>query len=192
MLVNSIEELIETLAQSLGDQQARVVVSREAAALSYGPALSPAEAMVLLGKIETLNGTAGLAARLVRVRLERAVTSEAKKPPTAPRETVPRETSPRETGPHQVTAAAPKSAPLVAVVELEALFAKSLGDAAAKDVVHRAVVQLGLTPVASGASATPSIRREDASRLLDLIEGSGGVAAAVASFAKARFLLRFR
>jgi hypothetical protein len=188
--MNSLEELIETLAQSLGDQTARAVVSREAAALGYGPAITPAEALVLLGKLETLNGTAGLAARLIRVRFERTAGTVAAKSSTQSMPAVREPSSQRDTGPRETAATGVRTNLLIPMFEIEALFAKSLGDAAAKDVVHRAVIQLGVSPIIN--NATPCLRREDASRLLDLVEGSGGVAAAVASFAKARFLLRFR
>jgi hypothetical protein len=66
---------------------------------------------------------------------------------------------------------------------LVALFSKSLGDEKASDLVGRSITRLGLR----GSQLTMG----DATRLLDFVEAGGGVAGAVARFAKVRFFLTF-
>jgi hypothetical protein len=193
MEVESLDTVVELLSAALGDQMAREVVAREARALGLGNNVTGTEQFALLKRIEAIPGAPGLAARLALLRLQRSRPALSTMPPSAavsPKATTASPTTPRRLEPpaesrhselrHSEARHSGANIPIAEVVEL---FAKSLGEAPADSVVKKAMARAGL----SGAI----ISAKDAATVLDLIESDGGVAAAVARFAKVRFLLKF-
>lgn len=172
MTVETLESLVSALAGSIGEDQARAIVTREAARLGLSANLTPAERVRLLRHIEALSGPVGLAARLLLVRLERSLTSTASSTSSQHLEPA-RPPSPSQASPDRVP-----------VVELVVLFSKSLGETVADDLVRRTMAKLKI--------AGESLSAKDAAAILDAIDLAGGVAGAVARFAKVRFLLRFK
>lgn len=175
MAIESVDALVAALTESLGEEQARAIVRREAAALGLGSHLTNAESLRLLRQIEALSGPAGLAARLLVVRLQRTRMSGLMA------RTTPDPNSPQAPASH--TPVIETDGTRVPVSELAGLFAKSLGEPVAEELVKKAMARLGI--------AGDALTRKEAEAILDNIEALGGVAAAVARFAKVRFLLRF-
>jgi hypothetical protein len=182
MATEPLDPIIELLAGSLGDDTAREIVRREAQAMGLGPSVTDAERIELLRRIESQSGPAGLAARLVLTRLHRQRTVSGKMPAV---------TNGASAGPPasdpKPDSGADKHAEhsgRVSRTELVDLFAKSLGATAAEAMVKRAMLRTGLPG--------PTMTAKEATLVLDAIENDGGVGAAVARFAKVRFLLKVR
>ncbi len=181
MEVNSLDALAKLLAGSLGESEAREAVEREAAALGVGENLTNREGVTLLRRLEAQKGPAGLAARLTLIRLARlnggrSTPVPGSAPPRAPALPVPPAPPPVAPAPAPAAATIPSS-------ELTQLFAKSLGEEAAESLVTSAKASEHIT----GKLLT----KAEAVMVLDHLEQRGGVAGAVARFAKVRFLLRF-
>ncbi len=159
-----LDALISLLATSLGDESAKVIVTREARALKLEEPRTQEDFLLLLRAIERLGGTGGLAARLAITRIERGVpllgahASAASLPPAA------------------ANAAKP-----IPVAEIVRMLAQTLGEEQASAVVTKAMHSLGLTG--------PGLRKDDAVHLLDTIVVEGGTVGTVARFAKVRLLL---
>lgn len=177
MATEPLDPIIELLAGSLGDDSAREIVRREAQAMGLGPNVTEADRIQLLRRIESQSGPAGLAARLALMRLHRqrglsgsmpAVTNGAAGRPGDTK--------------HDDRSA--DSSGRVSRAELVDLFAKSLGATSAEAIVKRAMLRTGLPG--------PTMTAKEATMVLDAIENEGGVGAAVARFAKVRFLLKVR
>ena len=181
METDTLEGIISLLAPSIGEDTARTVVTREAAALGLGPQLTVAEATHLLRQIENLSGPAGLAARLALVRARRVRTQSV----TMTAIPAPSQRAVREHPTSSQDDAPPPShgRDAVPVADLAALFAKSLGETVAEALVKKAMARGGL--------GGRGITRREAALILDQIEAEGGVAGAVARFAKVRFLLKY-
>jgi hypothetical protein len=172
MTIETLESLVLALAGSVGEEQAREVVRREAARLGLSANLTPGERLKLLHEIESLSGPVGLAARLLIVRLARS-----RDQPSA---------SGAASSTQLEAARPPPSAASsrVPVAELVELFSKSLGEIVAFDLVRSTMARLGIV----GDSLSPI----EAETILDAVDASGGVAGAVARFAKVRFLLKLK
>jgi hypothetical protein len=191
METDTLEGIIALLAPSIGEQTARAVVTREAAALGLGSQLTENESTRLLRQIEMLSGPAGLAARLALVRARRAKTQSVtmpalpmSRPTQAAREQVApavQVTASTASSPDEPPASHGREA--VPVADLAGLFAKSLGETVAEALVKKAMARTGLVG--------RTIARRDAALVLDQIEAEGGVPGAVARFAKVRFLLKY-
>lgn len=174
MTIETLESLVLALAGSVGEEQAREVVRREAARLGLSANLTPGERLKLLHEIESLSGPIGLAARLLVVRLARS-------------RDLPHASGAASSTQLEAARPAPASAAAgarVPVAELVELFSKSLGEIVAFDLVRSTMARLGI----SGDSLSPI----EAETILDAIDASGGVAGAVARFAKVRFLLKLK
>ncbi|MBL9025433.1 MAG: hypothetical protein JNL21_24775 [Myxococcales bacterium] len=173
MTIETLESLVLALAGSVGEEQAREIVRREAARLGLSANLNPGERLKLLHEIESLSGPIGLAARLLVVRLARS-------------RDLPGASGAASSTQLEAARPAPASAAgaRVPVAELVQLFSKSLGEIVAFDLVRSTMARLGIV----GDSLSPI----EAETILDAIDASGGVAGAVARFAKVRFLLKLK
>ncbi|NUO50260.1 MAG: hypothetical protein HOV80_15505 [Polyangiaceae bacterium] len=178
MATEPLEPIIELLAGSLGDDTAREIVRREAQAMGLGPNVTEADRISLLRRIESQSGPAGLAARLALMRLHRQRGLSGSMPAVT---NGPAGARPGDTKHDDKTA---DSSGRVSRVELVDLFAKSLGATSAEAIVKRAMLRTGLPG--------PTMTAKEATLVLDAIENEGGVGAAVARFAKVRFLLKVR
>lgn len=161
-------ELVALLSTSLGEDTARTIVDREALAAGLTAILTPEDTTLVLGRIEALGGTAGLAARLALTRMSRgdAMNSTPPSYSALPRTTL----SPSR--PSSLT---------FNVSDLVSMLARSLGDAKAEEVVARAQQATKIYG--------PLLTREQAVLLFDRLIEERGAVGTVARFAKARFLL---
>ncbi len=166
------------LSPTLGEETAKQLVEREASAMGLGPMIPTVAAVALLTRLEQGDGSGSLAAQLAKRRLQRSVVSDSIPPPPRPR--------PMTTASRAPSSAVPPSGPreYVPTELLVSLFANSLGEEKASELVARTITRLGLR----GSQLT----KADATNLLSSIESAGGIAAAVARFAKVRFVLAFR
>jgi hypothetical protein len=160
--LRSVDAIIAQLEPVLGTVHATDLVRREAAAAGLGTHLTTEEALDLLHRIEALGGPAGLAARVARSRAERALTSEAA---TTAYRSVP-----------------PPPGDKVTVERITQLLGASLGHARAAELVAQVMGLAGMSGV--------DLARDDAVRLLDIIEQTHPHAASAARFAKVTILLR--
>lgn len=176
MATEPLDPVIELLAGSLGDDTARDIVRREAQAMGLGPNVTEADRIQLLRRIETQSGPAGLAARLALMRLHRQRGLSGTLP------AVTNGAGSRSADPKHDDKGDPSGR--VSRAELVELFAKSLGATSAEAIVKRAMLRTGLPG--------PTMTAKEATVVLDAIENEGGVGAAVARFAKVRFLLKVR
>ncbi len=166
---NPFAPIIDVLRSSLGDEAANTIVLREAQAAGLAGVQSKEEALLLLRRIESLGGTAGLAARLAIGRLTRGVPlwslahgqSVSSQPPIRP--------------------ASDRPAQALTEAHVVALLARALGDEKAAEAVQKALADLRI----SGHS----LAKPDVVRLLDHLVSKGGGVGTVARFAKVRFML---
>jgi hypothetical protein len=160
MEVTSRDGLVELLGASIGPDEARAAVDREADGLNLGRNLTTAEGYEVLRRVEDSGGPAGLAARIALRRLQR--------------------TSPVQAS-GQFRAVSPGEGP-VDVAEIERLLAIGLGTPRARELVVQAMGLLGV--------AGRVLEREDAARVLDAIGDTNPSMASYARFAKVKILLR--
>ncbi len=166
----TLEHVIGLLAPTLGLERARTVIEREAQDIGLGPKITDAEIVTLLKRLERMTGTVGLAAQLALRKLKRTMNPNV------------------STGAFialgaQALSGSETGAGFVPPQKIVELFSKALGDEKASDLIGRSITRLGLR----GSQLTTA----DATRLLDFVEAGGGVAGAVARFAKVRFFLTF-
>jgi hypothetical protein len=185
METDALDPIIELLAGSLGDDTARDIVRREAQAMGLGAIASDADRIELLRRIEAQSGPAGLAARLALMRLQRQRSLSGKMPAVTNGASggARQPDAKHDTGPIGSDKQADQAG-RVSRAELVDLFAKSLGATSAEAIVKRAMLRTGLPG--------PTMTAKEATLVLDAIENDGGVGAAVARFAKVRFLLKVR
>lgn len=160
MNVMSRAAIAELLSSALGAEAARAAVEREATALGLGNALTTAEGLELLHRLEAGGGAPGLAAQIALQRLERS------------------------SSPHASGQFRPSGAPeaFVPVAEIQRLLAVGLGERKGGELLHQALALLGLVEA--------ELSKADAVRVLDLIEETTPAAASVARFAKVRIHLK--
>ncbi|NUP07320.1 MAG: hypothetical protein HOW73_14800 [Polyangiaceae bacterium] len=148
------------LATSLGDAAARDAVEREASLAGLGGVLTDEETISLLKRIEAGGGPPGLAARLVRVRLERASSHSL------------------SVGPQTNTTSTRR----FDVREIVAMFSPALGVDKANLIVRNGLSAMNITG--------QTISMEEASALVEQLSRQGGIVATVARFVNARLLLQ--
>ncbi len=115
-------DLIASLAASVGEDAARSAVSAERTRLGLGETMPIEDAARLLQAIEARGGAAGLAARLVRVRLDR--------------------TSSAGTGISRMAAVV---LPTYLVSQIVDMFASALGQEKSHEIVRQHLQQHGIT-----------------------------------------------
>ncbi len=171
---SSLDTIVDLLTSTLGVDKARAVVTQEVRTLGLGAALSAKDVVSVLRRLESAQGPEGLAAKLALLRYKRSLQGSIS---SGTFEAL------GQSAPPPRHSMAPPSAGVVPAEHLVSLFAKSLGDEKAAELIARGVTMLGLR--------RSQISRADAARLLDFIEGTGGLTGAVARFAKVRVTLMF-
>lgn len=169
MVPDTVEGIVRLLADSVGEEAARRVVTAEASAMGLGSHLTQAESVRLLQRLDAATGPAGLAARLALTRLTRS------------QRDAPRRTSSSANFAAIGASAARAPATRVPVAELTSLFVRSLGEEKAAQLVQSVMNRVGVIG--------PDLDETQALKVLDEIAATPGPAAAVARFAKARFML---
>jgi hypothetical protein len=164
-------QLVGLLAPTLGLEKTEEVVQAASRKLRIplGDELTGAQAAAILDELTQWNGIVGVVARFVKTRGE----LEDLPPPSVPPSSQP---SPPPQSP------SPKDA-RVRREELVALLSPALGDAKSEEAISAYAPKVGST----GTDFT----RAQAAKMLELMSASDGILGVVASFARARFLLKF-
>ena len=167
---NPFASIIDVLRSSLGEEGARTIVLREAEAAGLTVLRTNADALGLLRRIESLGGTAALAARLAIGRLSRGVPLSSLTDSPSVATTQPAKSPSVDQPTKGLTQG-----------QVIALLARALGDEKATEAVQKAALELRI--------AGPMLTSVDVGRLLDHLVTKGGGLGTVARFAKVRFML---
>lgn len=177
-------QLVGLLSPTLGHDKSDLLVSGTARDLGLPVAddVRVDHVLQILDRLGTADGMVGVAARFVRVRGElEAMIGGA---PDSLRVHAPftATIAPTAMGTPPVIARAP-AVPRVSLDEISVFIAPAVGDVVARDTVACHAAKLGV----AGQGAT----RAEAAGVLDSMSKVDGILGVVASFAKARFLLKY-
>ncbi len=175
-------QLVGLLAPTLGHARSEAFVASAAKALGFplGEEVRVDHALAILDHLGHAEGLVGVAARFVRVRGELDALIGAS--PASQRRDAPAALPSMTPGSGVHSARMPRQA-RVSFEEIALFVAPALGDAAARESVARHAAQLGVY----GTDAS----RAEASQILDSMSSADGILGVVASFAKARFILKY-
>jgi hypothetical protein len=171
-------QLVGLLTPTLGLEKsdAQIVTAARELGISLSHEIRVDHVLLILDKLGTADGLVGVAARFVRARGELEALIGA--PPASLRPHAPLLPTP--------ALGLPVMRPVAARVPLEeiAMFvAPALGDVVARESVGKHAAALGVQG--------PDASRADAAQILDAMSKVEGMIGVVASFAKARFLLKY-
>jgi len=171
-------QLVGLLTPTLGHEKSDTHVSAAARELgiSLGHEVRVEHVLAILDRLGTADGLVGVAARFVRARGELEAMIGA-----APASLRPRALSVLPIVGVPIAKPAPPAR--VSLEEIAMYVAPALGDVVARESVSKYAATLGL----SG----PEVARAEASQILDAMSQAEGMIGVVASFAKARFLLKY-
>jgi hypothetical protein len=174
-------QLVGLLAPALGHEKsdAHVVAAARELGITLGHEVRVEHVLLILDRLGAADGFVGVAARFVRARGELEGMIGA--PPSS--------LHPRTLAPTTPTAGvpsigrAPPTASRLSLEEIAMFVAPALGDALARDSVGKHAVALGFHGL--------DVSRSDAAQVLEAMSQAPGMIGVVATFAKARFLLKY-
>jgi hypothetical protein len=171
-------KLVGLLARTLGLEKSEEVVLAAARKLhiALGEDLTVAQALAILDDLAETPAIVGVVARVVKARGELQELAEPSQPPPS---------HPSSAPPSSRPSGAPSGAVPVRLTrdDLMALLAPALGEARSAEAIAAFAPKAGATG--------PDFSRAQAAKMLELMSAAEGMLGVVASFARARFLLKF-